>query len=73
MIRLPGSPLVERALIIAERHLGIEALAQRLDAPIPLLQSWRLGHVQMPEDKFLLLADLLNEIDASWAGRDPTT
>ena len=70
MQRLPASPLVSRALAVAEKRLGMEELCRRLVAPEALLQAWRLGHSTMPEYKFLRLVDILTELDPSWVEWD---
>ena len=70
MHRLPASPLIERALDIAEKNLGIEELCHRLVAPEATIRAWRLGHAPMPEYKFLRLVDILMELDPSWLDWD---
>lgn len=70
MRRLPASPLIERALQIAERRLGLEELSRRLVAPETTIRAWRLGYASMPEYKFLRLVDLLTELDPSWLDSD---
>ena len=66
MDRRPVSPLVARALKIAEKHLGIAEVAKRLGATESTVTSWQLGLAEMPDREFLLLADLLNEIGEPW-------
>jgi hypothetical protein len=63
MNRIPASPLIERALEIAEKLTGMERLSQRLGAPDTTIRAWRFGHATMPEHKFLRLVDLLAELD----------
>jgi hypothetical protein len=70
MNRLPASPLVSRALDVAERHLGIEELSRRLVAPESMIRAWRFGHATMPEYKFLRLVDIITELDPSWIDWD---
>lgn len=70
MNRLPASPLVMRGLEIAEKCLGIEALCSRLGATESSVRGWRFGHADMPEPKFLLLVDLLAELDPQWVRRE---
>ncbi len=65
MKRLP-SPLVARALAVAESHLGRKELARRLVAPETLIAAWRDGHATMPEYKFLQLVDILTDLQVSW-------
>jgi len=69
MNRLPVSPLVSRGLQIAEKHLGMTELSVRLGSPATTIMAWRLGHVTMPEGKFLLMVDILMEIDPNWTDR----
>jgi hypothetical protein len=68
--RLPASPLITRALEVAERHLGIEELCRRLVVPEATIRAWHLGHATMPEYKFLRLVDILTELDPSWIDWD---
>jgi hypothetical protein len=44
----------------------MKELARRLKATEATVGAWRDGHASMPERKFLLLVDLLDELDASW-------
>jgi CheY-like chemotaxis protein len=67
MNRLPASPLVKRALDIAEKHLGLQELCARLGAHEMSVQSWRFGHAEMPHQKFLLLVDLLTQLEPRWS------
>jgi hypothetical protein len=66
MNRLPVSPLISRGLEIAEKHLGMTALSERLGSPATTIIAWRLGHATMPDNKFLELVDILTDIDPSW-------
>jgi len=66
MNRMPANPLIRRALAVAERRLGIEELAARLTAHHTTVAAWRDGHATMPERKFLLLVDVLTELDPTW-------
>jgi len=66
MSPLPAGALVTRALQRAEKILGMGELARRLKATENSVMAWRDGHASMPERKFLVLVDLLDEIDASW-------
>jgi CheY-like chemotaxis protein len=61
--RLPVSPLIERALGVAQRHLGAEELARRLQAPAEVIRDWTLGTVDIPEADFFRLVDILAELD----------
>jgi len=60
------SPLIIKGLQIAESRLGMEELSRRLGAPDTLVRAWRMGHVTMPQRKFLALVDILTELDPSW-------
>ncbi len=71
MNRLPVSPLVTRALEVAEKRLGMEELATRLGAPDTLIQAWRFGHATIPEAKFLKLVDILTELVVAWDEWNP--
>ena len=53
----------------AARRLGREELAKRLNVPDHLLTAWMSGHATMPERKFLELADLLEQLGDSPAGK----
>jgi len=67
MNRMPVSPLISKALEIAEERLGMETLAKRLHTTDSLIRAWRLGHATMPEYKFLRLADILSELEPGWS------
>jgi hypothetical protein len=69
--RLPVSPLVMRALEVAEKRLGTAALSQRLGTSESTLKGWQLGHAAMPEQTFLELVDLLTELSVSWEEWNP--
>jgi len=66
MNRIPVSPIIGKALEIAEKRLGVVELAKRLYTTVSLIQAWRMDHATMPEYKFLRLADLLNELEPDW-------
>ena len=70
MNRLPASPLITRALIVAEKHLGLAELSRRMVVPEATIHAWRAGHATMPEYKFLRLVDILTELDPSWTDWD---
>jgi len=70
---MPANPLVKRALQVAEGRLGMEELAARLKAHSSTVIAWRDGHATMPERKFLLLVDVLTELDPSWTDWDRQT
>jgi hypothetical protein len=56
-----------KGLEIAERRLGLQQLCLRLGVPEIVLHAWRLGDIEMPNEKFLLLVDLLGELDPQWS------
>jgi hypothetical protein len=64
--RLPGNPLIARAIEIAEKHLGIGELSKRLKVSDITIRAWRFGHEAMPTKKFLELVDILTAIDPKW-------
>ena len=71
MKRLPASPLVSRALEVAEKRLGRSELAKRLSAPESTIHAWQNGHATMPEYKFLQLVDILNDLAVQWDEWNP--
>jgi len=71
MNRLPASPLIARALEIAEKRLGMKELSERLGSPESSIEAWRMGHATMPESKFLTLVDLLTELAVDWDEWNP--
>jgi DNA-binding transcriptional regulator YiaG len=71
MNRLPGNPLVARAIEIAERRLGIAELSRRLNVPDDTVRAWRFGQETMSTKKFLELVDILTELDPSWNEWNP--
>ncbi len=46
----------------AAERLGRSGLAARLGVPETLVEAWLQGHASMPDRKFLLLADIIDEI-----------
>lgn len=66
MSRMPVSPLVARGLELAEKRLGILELSVRLGSPAESIKAWRLGHATMPERKFMVLVEMLTELDPGW-------
>ena len=71
MNRLPVSPLVMRALDVAEKRLGIDELSRLLEAPDTMIRAWRFGHATIPEAKFLKLVDILTDLAISWDEWNP--
>jgi hypothetical protein len=67
MNRVPVSPLISKALEVAEKYLGVEELAKRLHTTDSFIRAWRLGQATMPEYKFLRLADILSELEPGWS------
>jgi len=51
----------QRLLNQAIQAMGQDALAARLNVPKHLLHVWLNGIATMPDKKFLLLADVLDE------------
>jgi hypothetical protein len=66
MDRLPANPLVVRGLEMAEKHFGVVELSRLLGSPAGTISAWRSGESAMPRNKFLLLVDLLMQIDPEW-------
>jgi hypothetical protein len=54
-----------RALQKAVRLAGLEEVARRLKATEETVTHWLHGHAAMPDRKFLLLVDLLDELGDS--------
>lgn len=71
MNRPPASPLVSRAIDVAEKRLGMDELAQKLVAPPTAIEAWRSGHPSMPEAKFLKLVDILTDLSIQWDEWNP--
>ena len=71
MDRLPASPLLTRALDVAEKRLGLRELSERLGSPESSIQAWRMGHATIPENKFLKLVDILTQLAVSWDEWNP--
>ena len=70
LTRVPAASLVNRALEMAERRLSIEELSKRLNALDSTVRAWRDGVAVMPKSTFLLLVDVLTELDPSWRDWD---
>jgi hypothetical protein len=51
------------ALARALKALGPDKLSVRLNAPPELIQTWLNGHATVPQRKFMLLIDILGEIN----------
>jgi len=73
MNRLPVSPLITRALDVAEKRLGVKELSERLGSPERSIHAWRMGHTTMPESKFLKLVDILTDLAVTWDEWNPET
>ena len=71
MNRVAPSPLVVRALEVAEKRLGLEELSRRLGAPEATLKAWRVGLTTMPQQDFMRLVDLLTELPVAWDEWNP--
>jgi len=66
MNRMPVSPLVMRALELAENRLGIDELSRRLGAPETTIRDWRMGFATMPERKWFKLVDIVMDLQPGW-------
>ena len=66
MNRMPVSPLVLKALELAETRLGIEELSRRLGAPETTIRDWRMGLATMPERKWFRLVDIVMDLQPGW-------
>jgi hypothetical protein len=71
MLCLPVSPLIARALEVAEKHLGKKVLSERLECPDTSIDAWRRGQATMPQSKSLQLIDILKELDIAWDDWNP--
>jgi hypothetical protein len=59
-----------QALRKAVRLVGLEGVASRLKATEETVTHWLNGHAAMPERKFLVLVDLLDELGDPNAPKD---
>ena len=66
MNRMPVSPLVMKALELAENRLGIDELSRRLGAPETTIRDWRMGFASMPERKWFKLVDIVMDLQPGW-------
>ncbi len=66
MDKLPHSPLIARAIEVAEKKLGRDELCRRINATPEMLHAWRDGLASIPKRKFLQLVDVLTDLDPSW-------
>ena len=71
MNRLPVSPLVMRALAVAEKRLGIYELCNRLDASAAAVRAWQSGSIEMPDKDFLRLIDIVIDLEPDFLPRKP--
>jgi len=69
--RLPVSPLVMRALAVAEKRLGIVELCNRLGVPEAAVRAWQSGAIDMPDKDFLRLIDIVTDIEPEFWMRKP--
>jgi transcriptional regulator with XRE-family HTH domain len=67
----PASPLISRAIDVAEKRLGMEELARRLGVSESIIQTWRMGRAAMPQSDFLRLIDILTSLDIQWGEWNP--
>ena len=47
----------------ALKKMGADSLVARLNTPMAQIQAWINGQEPMPSPKFLMLVDILGEID----------
>jgi DNA-binding transcriptional regulator YiaG len=59
-----------RAIEIAEKHLGTEELATRMNVTATTVRAWRMGHAGMPPEKFAKLVGILASLESG--GQDKT-
>jgi hypothetical protein len=71
MNRRSVSPLVMRALAVAEKRLGISELCYRLEAPEAAVRAWQSGAIEMPEKDFLHLIDIVNDLEPEFWAHKP--
>lgn len=71
MKRMPSSPLIARALAVAEKYLGIEELSRRMGVPEATVQAWRGHHLAMSNSDFLRLIDIITSLDVRWEDWNP--
>jgi hypothetical protein len=62
-----------RAIALAEKRLGIEALCQRMGVPEATIRAWQSGAVEMPNKDFLRLFDIVIDIEPHFWARKPKT
>jgi hypothetical protein len=67
----PESPLIARALEVAEKRLGIVELSNRLGVSDATVRAWRFGNTPMPDPKFLALVDVLTDLAGAWDEWNP--
>lgn len=58
--------LARRAIEVAESKIGMEDLARRLGAPESIVRAWRDGRESMPPRKYVLLIDVMADVDPGW-------
>jgi hypothetical protein len=71
MQRMTRSPLIARALDVAEKYLGRTELARRMDVSEAIIQAWRAGHLGMSNSDFLRLIDIITRLDVRWDEWNP--
>jgi hypothetical protein len=58
--------LVRLAIAAAEAKIGMEELVRRLKAPESTVRAWRDGHGAIPQKKFVLLIEVMTDVDPHW-------
>lgn len=57
----------KRLLALAAERIGKEALSEKLNAPVHLIEAWISGHATMPDRKLMDLARIIEQL-----GDDPS-
>ena len=71
MKRMTTSPLIDRALDVAEKHLGMAELSRRMGVPETTIQAWRGHHLAMPQSDFMRLIDIITGLEVRWSEWNP--
>lgn len=71
MQRMTRSPLIARALDVAEKYLGTTELSRRMGVSEAIIQAWRRDHLPMSNSDFLRLIDIITSLDVRWEEWNP--
>jgi hypothetical protein len=71
MKRMTRSPLIARALDVAEKYLGRTELSRRMGVSDAIIQAWRGGYLGMSNSDFLRLIDIITSLDVRWEEWNP--